>query len=223
MNKTELIDALADAKLLNQAYHKPNLTFRNEQATIDEKKTGVWIALAGSNDLKDWWQNYTMFRRPWWQKVVPKRTPLKVIPGTNWKATAGYVDAAETACKMIRSQISKTQPLFFSGHSKGGPVIAISAIILATEDFNVQRVRTFAAPRFSKKPIPADCLKNIKQYATTEDVVPRLPCRWADQSKLLMLGDPDIDKLGVIRDAWDAVEAHLIEAYIEELEKEIKK
>ena len=48
MNKTELIDALADAKLLNQAYHKPNLTFRNEQATIDEKKTGVWIALAGS-------------------------------------------------------------------------------------------------------------------------------------------------------------------------------
>ena len=223
---TELELALQDAIRLKASYDSPNVELDNEQVYFEEVGEWFYVAVSGSNDLEDWIQNLTAWRwwRPgWWPKDW--WTFHQTIPGTNYKATSGYVDAARTVLRMIEPLLPKDRPVAFSGHSKGGPVAAIAANMLHSQGYNIRGVRTFAAPRFSVEKINTRIMTTSRNYIAAGDVVPDYPKanssrNWQYQGQVIRIGEKVDNHVGVIR---DGIEAHLIPHYIESLEQEIAK
>lgn len=206
MKEIEL--ALADAYRIQKAYLSPTESYKNEQWFIEEVDGTIYIAVAGSNDLRDWIQNFTAWK-PW---IYQKR-----IGGTPYKGTAGYVEAADNLFKIFK-YVKKGKKIVLSGHSKGGPVAAFLALRLMEIGFDVE-LRTFAAPRCVTKPIPE--LGFTNQYISLGDYVPQYPRSfrsWQHFGMERYIGKSPIDHIGVIRDTVQAVKTHLIDAYVQELE-----
>jgi len=215
--KAELQLALADALRLNKSYKKPTHDEANEQAYLSVEFDQIFVSVSGSNDPMDWAQNFSAFR------FYP--TFHKRIPGTKYKATTGYVNAAENVVAMVEPDLSMNMEIFLSGHSKGGPVAAIAAILLRDKGFKVRGIRTFAAPRFSVQKIRDPLLMRSHQYIAEGDVIPDFPKtsrfrNWQHQGIVHRFGEQVDEHFGVIR---DGVQMHLIENYILQLEKEIER
>ena len=206
---TELHLALADARRLQKAYDGLGDSYKNEQWFSEMVGDSIYIAIAGSNDMIDWIQNLTAWRI-WLSQ--------KKIGNTEYKGTAGYVEAANNLYIVFR-HLRKDRKIVLSGHSKGGPVAAFLALMLMEQGYDVE-LRTFAAPKCVTKPIPE--LGLVKQYIIAGDYVPDYPKSfrsWQHFGIPYVMGDERIDRIGVIRDIRAAVKAHLIPAYIQELEK----
>lgn len=206
---TEIQLALADARRLDLAYRQPSDSYKNEQWFVEMVGDTIYIAIAGSNDIPDWIQNFTAWR--FWLHQ-------KKIGNTGYKGTAGYVNAADNLFKVFK-HLRRDKNIVISGHSKGGPVASFLALLLLEKGYDVE-LRTFAAPRCVTKPIPE--LGFTNQYIMLGDYVPSYPQSfrsWQHFGIERYFGKSPVDHVGIIKDIKAAVKIHLIPAYIKELEE----
>jgi hypothetical protein len=215
MERELLSKALFGANLLRLSYDAPDIRHKNEQLKYIRTDVDGWhIAVAGSGDLIDWAQNFSAFK--WWMFH-------KTIPGTNYKATSGYVKAARNVLEAIEPKLDKESPIHLYGHSKGGPVAAIAGLMLQKQGYSVKQVMTYAAPRFSVQDIAEPLMFEMPQWVADGDVIPRYPetskrRNWQHQGRVFHIGKPVDEYFGVVR---DGVKAHLIKNYIAQIEHEL--
>jgi predicted lipase len=132
-----ITDALRAVHLVESAYALPNIIVGNAQAlvTYDEPRNEIQIAIAGSNDWEDWWQNL-QFQR-------------KELVGAG-KVHSGFYKHAMLLATPILREIRKYPDgarIFMGCHSLGS---AVSVILLSRYVvFRMPNVTTylFGCPR----------------------------------------------------------------------------
>ena len=202
INRDELEGAIGDILRLQQSYDDPQHFTGSEQFRIDRGDSWNHLSVSGSNDWNDWVQNLSAW---WWWKFQ------KTIPGTRFKATTGYVQAAERIAKKIikGNLLEKDVPLFIGGHSAGGPEGAITGILLLQEEYDVRGLRTFGSPRWSTMDIDLPLIRFSSRYVANGDVIPEFPKpwpaigrNWRHLGNGYTIGSKVDDYYGVVRDGY---------------------
>lgn len=219
-NMSELEKALRDALLCESAHNDPQYRYLNEKITCQHnlETNSLHVAIAGSDDLRDWWQNFSTY----WQHDINDRRWWKLWGSA--KATSGYVVGAENCIKLLKKQgeLDKGRKIRLTGHSAGGPKATIVGLQLQKQGFNVREIRTFGAPKFSTKPLTEFMLLNsLHRYVAEDDPIPLWPPSrpwraWRHHGTEHRVGDPVDNHIGVVR---DSIEAHLMPNYISSIRR----
>jgi hypothetical protein len=151
-------------------------------ATVGQTPFGIIVAFRGTlpiweNDIDkwlDWLQDF--FVEPTTCPSGPNKVPGEVHRGF-FDATTSIIDAVKDSVSALNP--SADNPVFVTGHSKGGALASMGAYILSQNRGipNVQPVVTFASPR------PGDvAFRNAFQtvlgqtrYENFNDIVPLVP------------------------------------------------
>jgi hypothetical protein len=197
--------------LCAKAYSHPTHTFENESVVITETDV-VTVAIAGSDDVYDWLQNFNRT-----QKQLGK-----------WKVSEGFLNAAKNVMAILdeyraNKPQSYVKPLVFTGHSKGGAVAIVCGMLSVMRHNTVERVTTFAAPRITMQKInlPFGC----DQVEAKGDPVTKLPTwtpwrRWRHNGRTISIGKQTTADIGREWFGWfsGSVKKHLIANYLEVLQ-----
>lgn len=194
------------AERCSQTYSGPTDTYENEQVVITETNV-LTVTIAGSNDVWDWLQNAT----------------LDQVPLGDWRVSKGMVSAAKNVMRLVdkyRADEPKSyiKPLVFEGHSKGGAVAVVCAMLSVLRHNRVSQVITFGAPRFTTQqieyPFP------VYRVEAQGDPVPKVPVwkpwvRWTSNGEEILIGNPSRTDscrryFGFL---WGSVRRHLIHHY----------
>jgi len=111
---------------------------KNDRACVIIGSDVIKIGSAGSNDLKDWFQNTL---------IVGINIPgIGRVPRGFYKNVEGMVD--KIALHLLNH---KDKVIDGSGHSRGGPFMAFVLYRLWERGFNVRSLITFGCPNFVKE------------------------------------------------------------------------
>ena len=159
-----------DSKLIQKSAVRSHLVYssmlrhKNEQILTNERfddskneRINI-VSIAGSNDVVDWLQNLDL------RQVE--------IPNSKIKVSKGVFNAAGNVIDSLK--LDRTKTYQFEGHSKGGAVAQVAALYLHFQNYRIDRVITFGAPRItrSKFAYPFD----VTQIEAIGDPVPWVPC-----------------------------------------------
>ena len=151
-------------------------------ATVGQCPFGIIVAFRGTlppslNDPDswlDWLQNF--FAVPVSNPTGPNRVPGQVHSGF-FNATASIIEKVETLVTGFHP--GPDNPVFVTGHSKGGALASIGGYILS-QNYNVPNVQplvTFASARPGDVAFRDGFLRVLSQtrYENFDDIVPLLP------------------------------------------------
>lgn len=139
----------------------------NDYAVVLERWDDVVVCIAGSDDLKDWFDNF---------KIISEHIP------NYGKMHFGFY---ESFCSLniqisrCMSKIDRNKPVKIIGHSKGGAIAEIMAFYLKkTARFEDVELFTFGSPRVGKGEWHRRFLDSeikYSRYVNGKDPVPRVP------------------------------------------------
>ena len=119
----------------------------------------------------------------------------------------GVYNAAEELIGQVKNAIkylnADNKPIYITGHSLGGAMACIAALMLENEGYHISGVITFGAPKCGKSGFKAKFQKEIvhsKQYMFDRDPVPKVPrgyMFWKHPGKKLV--EPKFDE---IKKSW---------------------
>lgn len=129
----------------------------------DQPDGSLLIAVAGSNDLRDWWRNLSTSLERWGE-------------GTPGLVHLGWSEAADVLHRWLWSR-TRGRQIHLHGYSLGGAVAALLAMSLHEEGREVLSVTTYGAPRFCDETFASAWRLPLVAYRCGRDPFPRLP-RW---------------------------------------------
>jgi len=136
-------------------------------------------------EILDWLQDFLM--------TPYSNDPIITGWGSGVAVHAGFWDAIQSIWSGVNTQIQNLKPtagnFFFTGHSKGGPLASLGAMLWATANPSgpLPGIYTFASPRPGNAAF-ASAFANAgvtqTRYENTNDMVPLLPPSSSDVSSL---------------------------------------
>ena len=119
------------------SYVDANWFFSNVQARILVRDGRTMVGVAGSNDKKDWWQDFQAF----------------LVERTHGKIYKGWADMGEPTKEAFLAAIKTYPPPYDIGtHSAGGPVGLQWALWMAEAGLIPRRVQLLACPLVWNEP-----------------------------------------------------------------------
>lgn len=158
----------------------PNKFLKIEACFIGETEEGIIISFRGTLPFKV--ENAQMIAD--WIENVLYATPRPYLKNAQAKVHEGFLDAVqklETGIVFALSKLNKdnTKPIYLTGHSKGGAMAPIAAMIFKRKNiFTANHVVTFAGPKPGDK-LFADAYNaqfpESTNYENYLDIVPFMP------------------------------------------------
>lgn len=202
MTETEL--AIEDCRCLRKSYDNPSVVNESEQFYHEEQDDRHVFAIAGTDStgaLRDWILNLSKRL-----KTLTREPRISVH--------RGFLAGAEMLFSAIESIAAvNDKPVHLTGHSRGGPVASICALVLAsTPEYSDRKVSltTFASPYWTKSQIDAKVLEESHRYKTKGDFIadwPEVTNRtsrpWVMFGTEHVLGEEKDRHPGAFFDVWD--------------------
>lgn len=201
--------ALKAVHLVESAYALPNVVVGNAQAlvTYNESEQEIQIAIAGSNDWHDWWQN---------TKFVSKK-----ITGVG-KIHKGFYDHAMALSGALLKEIRKYPDgvrIFMSSHSLGSS----TAVVLMSRYYALRSSKVtsylFGCPRVGngefKEYFHNGFSGRLYNVQNAGDPV----CTGIVDKGLALIGWRHVDDIHPIGTGWSKTPDHPIRFYRKELER----
>ena len=192
--------------------HKGHLTF-GEGTYVDHEGVQLLILpgmfiLAGSNEAVDWYRNFDVFLAPGDSLGVGK-------------VHRGFKRCAEKVWQHIKNSIVEEDAVTFYGHSQGGCVASLLALLYKNTYPNSRvTIVTYGSPAF----VSSEFKKNFEgimytRFINSYDIVSSLPCIpiYKHPVEGIRLGLSGV--LGRIRTLLSPIKTHWHISYIKELEK----
>lgn len=116
----------------------------------------------------------------WFQDLLVEPVASPGLPG---KVHYGFQAAVQSMLPQVVAAVNSfkpaaTNPVFVTGHSKGGGMAPFAAYLLLKQGFLVQQVITFAAPKSGNGAFATaynSVIRNHVRYENYGDIVPLLP------------------------------------------------
>jgi Lipase (class 3) len=143
---------------------------------VGQTANGIIVAFRGtlpSNEPDSW--------RDWFQDLLAEPVPCKGLPGM---VHSGFLEALNSILPQViiatkSLNPSPTNPVYITGHSKGGGMAPIAAYLMQQgSNIPVKQVVTFAAPKSGDGGFQTgyqSVFKNHIRYENYGDLVPLLP------------------------------------------------
>lgn len=197
---TETQEAIRDCRLLEKAYDTPTYKTKTEQVFIKQEDDCIVFAIAGSNQIRDWRNN-----------LNKKQAPIY-----DFEVSEGFLFGAKAIQEDVLNVANATgMSIHLTGHSRGGAVASILAIILEKAGFTAS-LRTFGSPKWTKSQISSEVINNSVRYVTPGDLITMWPVRsgFKHLGNRILIGK-DIDRhAGRFFDVYDS---HMLSYYMIEL------
>jgi hypothetical protein len=138
---------------------------KNETAVVRINDFSIDIGVAGSNDFKDWFDNFRI--------IGTTRSGYGRVPRgfyTNLDRLAPKI------MELIKDHRDKTVTI--SGHSRGGAIAFLLAIFLHRQGFRITDIVTFGCPNVGKSNFIREVKRikaNIRMYKNGSDLITTLP------------------------------------------------
>lgn len=166
-------------------------------ALVGTTSDGVVVAFRGT--IPPWWTIESLL--DWLQDFMAEPESVNGLPG---KVHTGFYDAVNAIWSSVQTTVGTTSlPLFITGHSKGGPMASLAAILFKNAGITPTSVYTFASPKpgnidFAKA---YDAAIQQTSYENYLDIVPFVP----PSNAVIELASkiPWIGKLFERAEGWD--------------------
>ena len=136
---------------------------------IDPQNHCQWIAVRGTNNLRNWQLNLLLSQR---QCDETDRT----MPCAGTDLHRGFREAATEVFEAIRPYLHPELPIRLTGHSLGGAIAAILMLFLREQNFDVEKCVTFGQPKITDHlGAIANSYMPLIRVVHDEDIVPQLP------------------------------------------------
>lgn len=195
------LNAIDSILRLKIAYDTPTQKIKNEQFYVTQDFGLTVIAIAGSNDLIDWLQNFNV-QNAWLLKILAQREEP-------WQHF-GFEQAASNLAEVFMGSLPE-QSVRIVGHSKG----AATGVLLAEKlsvAYDIEQVITFGCPRYRKNE-RRTYEYPVTHYVNEQDIVTFLPTEeWIRDGMDIKTSSELDDYWGWIR---DAIYPHFLHNYYE--------
>jgi len=151
------------AKVIANCYGAPNFSKYGVESRIESRGFYQIVGTRGTTNVRDWIRNLFMIPVP--------------VAGLGW-VHAGFYIPARLSFKALAKRLNKSQPVYFGGHSKGGPESLLYAHFAKSDGFKVARAITLGAPQFISKSGAKQLRFQIRQYKNGGDPVTGMPANW---------------------------------------------
>lgn len=146
----------------------------SSQGILVEHKNYFAIAFRGTDELKDWLDNF---------KLLPEKILFGEFHRGFWQATNDVWKLIEDY-KFLKNTHKK--PLFLTGHSLGGAMATIAAARLIQEDHPFISCYTFGQPRTmmaeTARIFNMEAKFRFFRFQNSNDIVTRIPARFMNYS-----------------------------------------
>jgi hypothetical protein len=135
---------------------------------VDDRRQIQWIAVRGSQNLRNWFLNLRYMQRPFTKNFQNRR----VLVDLHW----GFYEAAEEIYKAILPYLRPDYPIRLTGHSLGGAIAVLLLMFLKEDGYAIERCVTFGQPKVTDQRGADQCQHlPLLRVVNHQDIVPLLP------------------------------------------------
>lgn len=154
---------------------------KNERLCVWVSDNMIEIGVAGSNDSKDWLENF---------KILGKKVDgFGRVPRGFWKNVPKFVQKIDHYLKKYQDR-----EIHISAHSRGVPIGFYIGVLLYKSGYNIKSIIGFGAPNFVKKQgvsyIKKSGIQDIRIYKNGSDQVTRHPWGYKKPIKQIQISKP---------------------------------
>lgn len=179
------------AKICERSYTSSSFSARGDVEVLVEDHGACYVVAVRGTEARDLWTQRDTFRwrnllsrkqwRNWWGAVQDISRDLTAWPTysnqLNGRFHTGFLRGANAVSSYLLVAYRLDKPVIVTGHSLGGGVALILALLLRKAHVNVRECVIFGTPKVICRKSQAVCMGlNLTGYRYGNDFVTTVPC-----------------------------------------------